>query len=258
MPPYRAGLFDTNMRLESIAFFLMGLIFLGISGCSAIERGLLFYPTHRPYDNGLTPWIKNGEVIGYSRKVESPSNVWLMLHGNGGQASDRLYAIPSFFSGDSVYILEYPGYGNRKGTPSKEAFDHAAREAYELLREAPPRASVCVVAESIGSGPASTLSGLNQPPDKFVLIVPFDKLSLVAEDHFPAFLVRLLLRDNWDNVKALSNYKGPVEIIGAEFDNVIPIRHAKALATAIPGSKLTLITGGHNDWSFEGRVKIRN
>jgi len=117
---------------------------------------------------------------------------------------------------------------------------------------------VCVASESIGSGPASSLVGLSQPPDKFVLIVPFDKLSSVAENHFPSFLVRLILKDNWDNVASLSNYKGPVEIFGAESDTIIPVKHAKALAAAIPGSRLTIINGGHNDWAEKGRVKIRN
>ncbi len=117
---------------------------------------------------------------------------------------------------------------------------------------------MCVVSESIGSGPAAFLTGLNHPPDKLVLIVPFDKLSLVAEDHFPSFLVRLLLTDNWDNVRALSNYKGPVEIIGAESDTIIPVKHAKALAAGVPGSKLKIISGGHNDWSHKGRAAIRN
>lgn len=163
-----------------------------------------------------------------------------------------------FPSENSVYILEYPGYGNRKGTPSKESIDYAAKEAYDFLRDTYPNIPLCVAAESIGSGPASTLSKLNRPPEKLVLIVPFDKLSFVAEDHFLSFLVRLILKDNRDNVKSLSNYKGQVEIIGTEFDNVIPVKHAKALAAAIPGAKFTLITGGHNDWSFEGKVKIRD
>jgi uncharacterized protein len=246
------------MKPKSVRFFLICIILLEAVACSAIERRLLFYPTHRPYDNSLTPWVRNGEVIGCSRKVEWPKNVWLMLHGNAGQASDRLYAVPSFSPEDFVYILEYPGYGNRKGTPSKEAFDRAAKEAYEFLRETHPNVPVCVAAESIGSGPASTLSNLARPPDKFVFIVPFENLSLVAEDHFPAFLVRLILKDNWDNAKALSNYKGPVDVIGAETDTVIPVRHAKALAAAILQSKLTIIPGGHNDWSLGGRVNIRN
>ncbi len=248
------------MKLKTIIFSLICVILWGTIGCSAIERSLLFYPTHRPHGNGLTPWVRNGEVIGYSRKVESPKNVWLMLHGNAGQASDRLYAIPCFSPDDSVYILEYPGYGNRQGIPSRESFNSAAKEAYEFLRETHPHIPVCVVSESIGSGPASPLSSLAYPPDKFVLIVPFDKLTLVAEDHFPSFLVRLLLTDkhNWDNIRALANYKGPVEIIGAKADTVIPVKHAKALAGAVSGAKLRIINGGHNDWSYLGRVKIRN
>lgn len=247
-----------TLKLIAVLFLLLSIILFVIVGCSPIERKLLFFPTHHPHDNNLTPWIRNGETIGYSRNVESPRNVWLMLHGNAGQASDRLYAIPSFSDQDSVYILEYPGYGNREGVPSKESFNSAAEEAYVFLRETCPHTPVCVAAESIGSGPASSLASLSQPPDKFVLIVPFDRLSSVAEDHFPSFLVRLMLKDNWDNMESFANYKGPVEIFGAESDTIIPVKHAKALAAAIPGSKLVIISGGHNDWADGGRVKIRN
>jgi len=248
------------MILKSIAtsMLLAALILFGTVGCSSIERALLFHPTHRPDNNSLTPWTKNGETIGYSRKIESPKNIWLMLHGNAGQASDRLYAVPSFSDEDSVFILEYPGYGSREGVPSKEAFYRAAKEAYLLLRETYPHTPVCVAGESIGTGPASSLSSLSQPPDKLVLIVPFDKLSLVAKDQFPSFLVDLILKDDWDNVEALSNHKGPVHIFGAEADTIIPVGRAKALAAVIPRAKMEIIGGGHNDWSYQGRVTIRN
>jgi len=248
------------MRRKSLLILLTcsaPLLFLTLS-CSSIERKLLFYPSHNSADNGLTPWIRNEEIIGYSRPVTSPSNVWLMVHGNGGQASDRTYAIASFSPQDSVYILEYPGYGNRKGKPSQSTFNSAAEEAYLFLRESNPKTPVCVAAESIGSGPASSLAKLNPPPDKLVLIVPFDKLSLVAKDHFPSVVVALLLSDNWDNVEALSTFKGPVEIFAAESDTVIAPRHAQALATAIPSSKFMLIKGGHNEWSAQPEVRIRN
>lgn len=249
---------DMRLKLKTLLILLVTVTIWGTFGCSLIERKLLFYPTHNDHDNGLTPWIKNGEIIGYSRNVESPKNVWLMLHGNAGQASDRIYAVPCFSSEDSVFILEYPGYGKRKGVPSKETFDQSAREAYFFLRETYPHIPVCVAAESIGSGPASYVASLPQKPNKLVLIVPFDRLSSVAEYHFPSMLVRLILSDNWDNVDVLSNFKGPIEIFGAEEDTVIPISHAKALAATLPGSKLIIINGGHNDWSYDGRVKIRN
>lgn len=246
------------MKSTVVRSLLLVLALSMLAGCSLIERKLLFHPTHKPHLNSLTPWVKQGQVIGYAREVKAPQNAWLMLHGNAGQASDRLYAVPSFAPGDSVYILEYPGYGDRPGSPSMAAFDRAAREAYEFLRETHPHRPVCVAAESIGSGPACRLAGLAPPPDKLVLIVTFDRLALVAEDHFPAFLVRLVLTADWDNVRALTPYPGPVEIIGAKSDTVIPVRHAIALAAAVPNSKLSIIAGGHNDWSYGNRVIIRN
>jgi pimeloyl-ACP methyl ester carboxylesterase len=247
-----------NGKLIVLSVIATVLVLLLAAGCSSLERKLLFYPSHRPADGKLAPWTRNGEVIGFTRIVDSPQNVWLLLHGNGGQAADRAYALPSFSAGDSVYILEYPGYGTRVGVPSRKAFDQAAKEAYLFLRETYPRLPVCVAGESIGSGPASSLAGLAHPPDKLVLIVPFDRLSLVAKDHLPSLLVGLILTDDWNNVAALSAYKGPVEIFGAENDTIIPVTHAKALAAALPAAKFHLIEGGHNEWSQPGRVKIRN
>jgi len=253
-------MFGIDMKLEFIKKILLivSIALLAMVGRSPLERKMLFYPTHDPHNNSLTPWIKEGKTIGYSRQVESPKNIWLMLHGNGGQASDRIYIVPCFSEHDSVFILEYPGYGNREGMPSKESFNKAAKEAYLFLRVVYPQIPVCVAAESIGSGPALSLAGLDRKPEKFVLIVPFDNLSSVAEGHFPSILVRLVLKDNWNNVEALSKYNGPVDIFGAEADEVIPINHAKALAACYPGSKMVIIRGGHNDWSFGGEVQIRN
>lgn len=229
-----------------------------LGGCASAERALLFHPTHDPEGGGLAHWEHAGTQIGYARLVEAPRSVWLLLHGNAGQASGRAYALPSFSSADSVFIMEYPGYGSRPGTPSREAFDQAARQAYLLLRERFPGVPVCVAGESIGTGPASYLATLERPPDKIVLIVPFDRLNLVAAEHFPAFLVGLLLSDNWDNIASLSKYRGPVDIFGAESDEVIPVAHARALSQAVRGSRFHLIEGGHNTWSAPGRVEIRN
>lgn len=248
------------MILKAIiaSLLLVALVLLRPVGCASLERALLFHPTHRPHNNSLTPWTSNDEIIGYARKLAAPSNVWLLLHGNAGQAADRLYALPSFATADAIFILEYPGYGSRAGVPSREAFNQAAQQAYLLLRATYPHIPICVAAESIGSGPASFLATLSPPPDKIVLIVPFDKLSLVANDYFPPLLVDLILQNDWDNVAALMHYQGPVEIFGAEGDTIIPVKHAKALGAALPRAKMTIISGGHNDWSYQGRVTIRN
>src|SRR5262249_8912070 len=117
---------------------------------------------------------------------------------------------------------------------------------------------ICVVGESIGTGPACMLAKEARPPDKIVLVVPFDKLASVAAEHAPNLLVRLFLGSTWDNIDALSTYTGPVEIFGASEDEIIKIEHAKTLAQAVPSEKFPTVPGGNNEWSTAGRVQIRN
>jgi len=217
-------------------------------GCSSVQRKLLYFPSHKPGTNGLAEWKHEGELIGFAREVPAPKNVWLMIHGNGGQASDRAYALPNFSEADSVFILEYPGYGSRKGTPSRRSFDDATRQAYEHLRNRFSNLPVCVVGDSIGTGPASILSTLPRPPDKIILVVPFDVLSKVAAEHYPLLPVRFLLHDNWNNIEALAHYQGPLEIFAASRDTVIPIAHARNLAATKAQVVFHEFTGGHSDW----------
>jgi len=158
---------------------------------------------------------------------------------------------------DSLYVLEYPGYGFREGSPSLESMNQAASEAYQFLRSRNPNTPVCVLGESIGSGPACALAREKIAPDKIVLVIPFDSLANVASRQFPFLPVRLLLRDAWNNAESLRYYTGSVEIFGAIDDAIIPIKHAKALARQIPRAQLIAITGGHNDWSKDDQVKIK-
>jgi pimeloyl-ACP methyl ester carboxylesterase len=229
-----------------------------LAGCTALQRRYLYYPTHQPDSPGLARWRAGDRLLGYSREVDAPKNVWLMMHGNAGQASDRSYALAAFSDSDSVYLLEYPGYGDRAGTPSMQSINRAATEAYEILSRRFPDTPLGVVGESIGSGPASMLALNPRPPAKIVLITPFDVLARVAADHLPLLPVRLLLRDNWNNIEALRSYQGPLEIFAARDDEVIKIAHARALAASKPSAIFHQIDGGHNQWPLLGQVAIRN
>jgi uncharacterized protein len=236
----------------------LGLVALVLSGCESLTRNALFYPTHHDNDRGLTRWEHEGRYMGFAREVQAPDNVWLLLHGNAGQAADRVYTLDAFSPRDSVFILEYPGYGLRAGKPGRSSFDAAAREAYEALRARFMATPVCVVAESIGSGPAATLGALPRPPDKLVFIVPFDNLKAVAKDHLRYAPVSLLLAGSWDNVKSLAQYHGAMDVFGARHDEVIHVRHAQALAASRPQARFHMMEAGHNDWSSQRDVLIRN
>jgi len=238
------------------ALTLAALLVLCAVGCQSIQRKALFYPSHHANDNGFTPWMREGRTIGFAREAADPKNVWLMLHGNGGQAADRQYAMFAFDPADSVFILEYPGYGQRPGKPSRRAFDAAAREGYADLRARFPDKPLCIAGESLGSGPASMLSRETPAPDKIALVVPFDRIVDVAHDHVRWLPVSLILMGTWDNIDALQGYSGPLEIFGAEQDEVIDVRHARALAESVPHATYHQIAGGHG-WANGRDVAFR-
>jgi len=70
--------------------------------------------------------------------------------------------------------------------------------------------------------------------------------------------VNLVLAGTWDNAQALASYRGPMDVFGAANDQIINVRHARALAESRPQAKFQLMGGGHNDWTAQPEVRIRN
>ncbi len=98
----------------------IGLFYVLI--CAAmfgLQRTLLYFPSHVTAEGRLEPWVDEGNVIGFRRQVDHPDTVWLMMHGNGGQASHRDYVLQRLSPADALYVLEYPGYGERSVSPVK-------------------------------------------------------------------------------------------------------------------------------------------
>ncbi len=232
LPPTRRWI-KRVLRIVAIPFAL----YVGLVAVVYFQqRSLLFFPGHGATSTGLAPWSGGSRAIGCCREVTNARAVWLMMHGNAGQAADREYVLRRMSDQDSLYVLDYPGFGSREGTPSMESMNQAASEAYQFLRTRNPNTPVCVLGESIGSGPACSLAREKLPPDKIVLVVPFDSLANVASKRFYFLPVRFMLHDSWDNVEALRHYTGPVEIFGATDDTIIPIAHARTLAKRVPGA----------------------
>jgi alpha-beta hydrolase superfamily lysophospholipase len=210
---------------------------------------------------GLAPWRDAaGTIIGWKSDRSKPAaNRLLVLHGNGGMALHRGHFVRGFESlGDGrlwqVYLMEYPGYGARPGTPGKDAIVAALRHAWETL-QAEDQRPLYVLGESIGSGPACATTSLSSPPAGLCLVTPFFDLRTVAAHHFPWLPVKLLLRNQWDNTRALGDYRGPVAVVLASDDEVIPIEEGQRLYDSAQNPKRlwTLPGAGHNtiDYSLE-------
>jgi uncharacterized protein len=241
--------------LRQIVFLAAISLFL-TPAHAMLEGSFLYFPTHTANESRLTEWTINGALVGYARTVSSPRSVWLITHGNGGQASHRQYIVDLLPADASVYVLEYPGYGLRPGKPSMKSINAAAQEACADLRARHPGLPFGVLGESLGSGPASFLCSLPSPPERVVLMVPYDNLLSVAKEHVSYLPVGLLMRDKWDNVKTLSAYKGRIDIFGAVNDTIIPIAHARNLAKSVPQARYVELNCGHGEWSQQPQVRI--
>jgi uncharacterized protein len=183
-------------------------------------------------DRGLGVGVDAGEA-------REPGRV-LVFHGNAGFAAHRGY-FSRLFPDRAVYILEYPGFGSRPGSPGESTIRTAVDDALaELMRMRPD--PVVVLGESIGSGPAAWLAGTHpEAVAGLLLITPFASLADVAAAQFPFFPVRWVLQDRWENERFLASYPGPVAFLIAGEDTIVPPRFGRALyegylAKSGPGS----------------------
>jgi uncharacterized protein len=250
--------------MTRFSVFLLAILVLMIAFFAAFQRRLIYYPsTGTPAaleqmaqaegfeplvnsDGGAIAWIQS------PRDRAAPEAVFIVFHGNAGFALHRSYYRDALreLSADrwACVVLEYPGYGARPGSPSKDSLVAAAAELLEVVLARHP-VPVYLIGESLGSGVATSLAALH--PDKvsgLILVTPFTSLAAVGRHHYPFLPVRLLLRDNFDNVRNLKHYGGPVAVVLAEDDRIIPAAIGKKLHDAYEGPRRlwTQPGAGHN------------
>jgi pimeloyl-ACP methyl ester carboxylesterase len=113
-------------------------------------------------------------------------------------------------------------------------------------------APLYLLGESLGCGVAAAVA--NKTSVKIagiILITPWDTLAAVAKSLFPYLPVQFLLTDKYDSINNLKDFAGKIAVIGAERDEVLPIKHAHNLYNSLAGgkSRMWIIKGaGHNDW----------
>jgi pimeloyl-ACP methyl ester carboxylesterase len=183
--------------------------------------------------------------------------LWLAFGGNGDLALRWEPALsPAATGGTAVLLVEYPGYGAHRGSPSPEALLAGTEKALELLAQhlglrAPElRARVSVLGFSLGSAAALKYAAVH-PVQRIVLVAPFTSMLDMARRTVGGPLSHLL-RHRYDNVESLRRIRArgapPLSILHGEADSLIPHEMGKALADLVPGSHFELVPGaGHQD-----------
>jgi pimeloyl-ACP methyl ester carboxylesterase len=131
----------------------------------------------------------------------------------------------------TVYLVAYRGYGASDGTPSERALFSDALALFDLARKR--HVSVAVVGRSLGSGVASYLASM-RPVERLGLVTPFDSLEHVAHSHYPIFPTGWMLKDRYDSVRYIARYRGPILVLRAGHDEVVPPADTDLLIAAMP------------------------
>ena len=190
---------------------------------------------------GYEAWLDaSGQQIGWQSVSGDPTKALVFMHGQGGNALDGAFL--SRYSAQlgghwKVFLLEYPGYGNRLGLPSEKSLTTSAIDALDLLAKTPGR-RIWVIGQSLGSGVACAAA--HERPDKIsglILMTPFNSLVATAAHQYPFIPINQFLRTRFDSEKNLASFPGPVAFFLCEKDSTIPIALARKLADGFSGPK---------------------
>jgi pimeloyl-ACP methyl ester carboxylesterase len=248
-------------------FFLIAVGAL-FGGCN-IQNDFLYFPdSSRPSEeslkaNHLKLWQVSATdyrgVVAFS-EIAKPKGTVIVFHGNAGKAADRTYYIGTLLAlGYGVILAEYPLYGGRKGALGEKAFVADGAETVRLAFEQ-FRGPVFLLGESLGCGVAAAVAARTSIKIVgIILITPWDTLASVAQSKFPFLPVRLFLTDKYDSIGNLKSFKGRIVVVGAERDEIIPIRHAKNLynSLSVVEKQMRVIkSAGHNDWPMYAQATL--
>ncbi|XP_029350499.1 monoacylglycerol lipase ABHD12-like [Echeneis naucrates] len=168
--------------------------------------------------------------------------VIVYLHGNiGTRAINHRVELVKILSRAGYHVLsvDYRGFGDSSGEPSEAGLTSDALYLYQWVKERSRGSLVCLWGHSLGSGVATNaavkLQEKEAPVDALILEAPYTRLRELIADHpltkmymflpgFQSLLWNTLDKNNIEfaNDKNLKTLTGPLLILHAEDDNVVP------------------------------------
>lgn len=170
---------------------------------------------------------------------------FLFAHGN----AERIEDWPDWFDAVrppemAALLVEFPGYGWSEGEPSAQSAREALLAGHDWLTARPEidRARIVGYGRSLGGGVIATLVGKRS----FAALVLTSTFTSLRPFAWRMLVPPFLLEDPLDTLAAARRFDGPILIVHAQDDELIPYRHGMELAAASSRATLVPSSGGHN------------
>lgn len=184
-------------------------------------------------------------IPGKGVSAEAPGPAVMYAHGNGELIDLWQHDLTGYADlGVSLMLVEYRGYGRSAGTPTQRGITQDFVAFHDLLAQRPDVDPDRIVlhGRSLG-GAAMAALAQERTPAAMILESSFTSVAAMARRFLvPAFLVR----DRFDTLETLRDFRGPVLILHGHHDEVIPVSQAHELQEAAPQSRLVLYDMHHN------------
>lgn len=239
---------------------LVLVVALSISGCS-VKQMLYPAPPYRvpspppaPLEEVIWALADGTRVVGWASAAGAADGApaVVFLHGNGENLETmRLGGLYDDLDrlGIAYLAVDYPGYGASGGSPSETSLVEAALGGFDQLAQLFPGRPRVICGWSLGAAVATQVAA-RRPAETagLMLLSPWTDLSSLAGEHFPGWLVSLLLREKYDSLALAPRLRGPVLVVHGGEDRIIPVEHGRRLALGLPAARYLEVPGaGHND-----------
>ena len=190
---------------------------------------MIYFPDNQDFKNceGFNDYEKinlNGTRF-YIK--ENSDRALIYYHGNAGSACDRSFLKNTFDNYNYTLIfVEYSGYSADNKKPSYELILKDVRNIHYYLENNSYHDNI-VFGQSIGSGPASYHASLSNI-SKIILVSSFSSMLDLAKSkylYYPSFFIK----EKYDNIEWLKNFKGEIIIIHGEKDKEISSKLSRKL-----------------------------
>lgn len=251
------------MRLAILSYSSLWLVALPVLCYLALmlwvylfQERFLYFPDSSTPDLagnfGLRPWPDKENFHGFisNKPLENSKGTFLVWHGNAGSALNRTYFTDALERrGYRVILAEYPGYCGRPGNLSEKSFISDALSALDHVRNE-FGAPIYLIGESLGCGVATAAVKERSWVNGVILITPWTDLPALAQSKFWYLPARWFVRDRYDNIRNIRDYTGPVAVLLAGNDEVVPLKHGQRLFDNLKSPKRLWLfpASGHNSW----------